>query len=66
LESSARQQAWRHGEETGGMGRECDSGGSVTQKGGDICIHVADSLLCTAETNTRGKAVILQIKKKYL
>jgi len=48
------------------MGRECDSGGSVTQKGGDICIHVADSLLCTAETNTRGKAVILQIKKKYL
>ena len=22
------------------------------QKGGDICIHTADSLHCTAETNT--------------
>lgn len=41
-------------------------GGSMTQEGGSICIHVADSLLCTAETNTHGKAVILQIKKKKL
>ena len=41
-------------------------GGSVTQEGGDIRIHGADSLLCAAETNTHGKAVILQIKKKYL
>ena len=25
--------------------------GGETQKGGDICIHIADSLCCTAETN---------------
>ena len=29
----------------GGSGRE-------VQEGGDICIHIADSLHCTAETNT--------------
>ena len=27
-------------------------GGREVQEGGDICIHVADSLHCTAETNT--------------
>ena len=27
-------------------------GGMEVQEGGDICIHVADSLHCTAETNT--------------
>ena len=27
-------------------------GGRVAQEGGDICIHIADSLRCTAETNT--------------
>ena len=27
-------------------------GGKEVQKGGDICIHIADSLGCTAETNT--------------
>lgn len=29
-----------------------DGGGRKVQEGGDICIHIADSLLCTAETNT--------------
>ena len=27
-------------------------GGKETQEGVDICIHTADSLHCTAETNT--------------
>ena len=27
-------------------------GGREVQEGGDICIHIADSLHCTAETNT--------------
>ena len=27
-------------------------GGRETQEGGDICIHIADSHCCTAETNT--------------
>ena len=27
-------------------------GGSEAQKGGDICIHMADSQCCIAETNT--------------
>ena len=26
-------------------------GGREVQEGGDICIHIVDSLLCTAETN---------------
>jgi len=26
-------------------------GGREAQEGGDICIHMADSLCCTAETN---------------
>jgi len=33
------------------------------QKGGDICIHTADSLCCTAEKQ-HGKAIILQWKIK--
>ena len=28
------------------------SGGREVQEGGDICILIADSLHCTAETNT--------------
>ena len=32
-----------------GMDRE---GGREAQEGGDICIHIADSLCCTVETNT--------------
>ena len=28
-----------------------DGGGREAQEGGDICIHIADSLCCTAETN---------------
>ena len=27
-------------------------GGREVQKGGDICMHMADSLHCTTETNT--------------
>ena len=26
-------------------------GGKEGQEGGDVCIHIADSLCCTAETN---------------
>ena len=33
------------------------------QEGGDICIHVADSLSCTAETIQHCKAITLQFKK---
>ena len=29
-----------------------DGGGSKVQERGDICIHIADSLHCTAGTNT--------------
>ena len=38
------------------------------QEGGDICIHTADSLRCTAETNTTLESNYLSIKtnKKYL
>ena len=35
-------EGWEGG---GGIGREAP-------EGGDICIHTADSLCCTAETNT--------------
>ena len=31
----------------GGM----EVGGRAVQEGGDICIHIADPLHCTAETN---------------
>ena len=34
------------------------------QEGGDRCMHMTDSLRCTAEINTTYKAVILQKKKK--
>ena len=40
-----------------------DGGGGVggrSQRGGGICRHIADSLHCTAETNTALKAIILQ------
>ena len=33
-------------------GNEGGMGGREPQDGGDICIHVADSLCCIAETNT--------------
>ena len=32
------------------------------QEGGDICIHTADSLRCTAETNTTLESNYLSIK----
>ena len=35
----------------GGIGGEGWAGREV-QEGGDICIHIGDSLHCTAETNT--------------
>ena len=33
-------------------GWDGEGGRKEVQEGGDICIHVADSLHCTAETNT--------------
>ena len=32
------------------------------QKGGDICIHIADSLCCTIETDTTFEATLIQSK----
>ena len=37
-------------EQNGGLGGGSD--GQEVQEEGDICIHIADSLCCTAETNT--------------
>ena len=37
-------------------------GGREVQEGGDICIPVADSCGCMAETNTIKEAIILQLK----
>ena len=34
------------------MGGLVGVGGTEVQEGGDICIHITDSLRCTAETNT--------------
>ena len=34
------------------------------QEGGDLCMRMADSLPCIAETNTTFKAIILKKKKK--
>ena len=39
-------------------------GGRKTQERGHICIHIANSCCYTAETNTNGKVIILQLKKK--
>ena len=39
-------------------------GGREAQEEGDICILMADSHCCTAETNTIFKVIILQLKKK--
>ena len=41
-------------------------GGKEAREGGSICIHVADSHLWTAETNTHCKGITLQLKKKYV
>ena len=35
------------------------------QEGGDLCMRMADSLPCIAETNTTFKAIILKKKKSY-
>ena len=37
--------------------------GREVLEGGDKCIHIADSLRCTAETNKHCKATILPLKK---
>ena len=34
-----------------GTGQEWDGGGRKAQEGGDMCIAMADSHCCTAETN---------------
>ena len=39
-------------------------GGREAHEGGDICIHLAESCCCAAETNTTYRAIILQLKKK--
>ena len=41
---------------------ERDGGGGV-QEGGDICIHIADSLCCTEETNNTVKQLYSNLKK---
>ena len=46
----------------GGMG----GGGREAQEEGDICMLMADSHCCTAETNSIFKAIILQLKKKKI
>ena len=38
-------------------------GGWEVHEGGDICIHIADSLCCAAETSITCKATITQTKK---
>ena len=49
LTYSARSSARCSGDLDGWDGGVGEEGG---QEGGDICIHIADSLRCTAETNT--------------
>ena len=41
-------------------------GGREAQEGGDTCTHVADSLCCTAETNTTLQSNYIPIFKKRL
>ena len=48
----------------GVSGREVS--GRDTQKEGDICIHIADSLHCTAETSDTIKHFYSNLKKKSL
>ena len=36
----------------------------MVQEGGDICIHIADSFCCSAETNTTLQSNYIPIKKK--
>ena len=39
-------------------------GGKEAQEGGDIGIHIAESFLCTAETNNSVKQLVPNLKKK--
>ena len=38
-------------------------GGWEAQEGGNVCIHTADSLCCTTETNTTWQSNYISIKK---
>ena len=38
--------------------------GRDVQEGGDVCIHIADTLCCTAETNTTLQSNYPPVKKK--
>ena len=46
------------------MGKMGGGGGREVQEGGDICIHIADSRHCTAETNNTVKQLYANKKKK--
>ena len=46
------------------MGGMEGGGGREVQEGGDICIHIADSLHCTEETNTTLQSNYTPIIKK--
>ena len=39
-------------------------GGREAQEGRDVCIHIADSFNCTAESNTTLQSNYMPIKKK--
>ena len=42
----------------------CDAGGGwETQKGGDVCIHTADSFMVQQKLTQHCKAITLQLKK---
>ena len=45
----------------------CDGGwdGRETEEGGDMCIHTANSLHCTAETNTILESNYTQTRQYY-
>ena len=40
-------------------------GGKEIQEGGAVCMHTADPLQCTAETNTTLQGNYISIKKQY-
>lgn len=41
-------------------------GGREAQEGRDVCIHIADSFNCTAESNTTLQSNYMPIKKKRM
>ena len=46
------------------MGGMQGGDGKEVQEGGDVCIYMADSLHCTAETNTTFQSKYSPIKRK--